>query len=288
MKKLCPGLYCGRVEIVDGILGSCGPCPTGFRINEQRQCVPCVLDPTCYDMLFLGFMFMLPLIMHFYFINHCCKNLKEQVVIFGSAVLELVCSAVISILLMDPVGSFRLHTCGVKQFSDWYTLFYNPSPNYVSKLHCTQEAVYPLQTMVLLFYFMCLVLMLIMRFFLKSVFGIYKKRAVYSAMYFFPILMFLHSMACGLIYYGFPYLSIFISMITNAWHQSTKSNRPIQTIFKSTKSLIITGGHWFFLAFGIVSLRHHFIFLLLVPIPFFFYSLTLPFTDPSEFLENED
>lgn len=288
MKDTCPGLYCGRVQTENGILGPCGACPVGYRANEQRECVQCLSDPTYYDLLYLGFMLMLPLIMHFYFINHCCKDLKEQLVVFGSATFEVLSSAVVTVLLMEPVGSFRLYTCGVKQLSDWYTLFYNPSPNYLSKLYCTQEAVYPLQTLVLVFYFICLLQMMIMRFCLKMMFGIYKKKAVYSAMYFFPILMFLHSVACGLIYYGFPYLSIFISMITNAWHQSTKSSRPSQPIFKSTKSLMITGAHWLFLAYGIVSMRHHFAYLILVPIPFLFYTLTLPFTDPSEFLENEE
>lgn len=70
--------------------------------------------------------------------------LRDQITTYSSAVVELVLSALISVLLMDPVGTFHLHTCGVEHFSDWYTLFYNPSPNYVSKLHCTQEAVYPL------------------------------------------------------------------------------------------------------------------------------------------------
>ncbi|XP_055902750.1 JNK1/MAPK8-associated membrane protein isoform X2 [Eupeodes corollae] len=246
MSEICPGRYCGRTEDVNGISSSCGPCPIGYRVNEQRECVRCVRDPSHYDLLYLGFMFMLPFIMHFYVINRCCDSLKDQITTYSSAVVELVLSALISVLLMDPVGTFHLHTCGVEHFSDWYTLFYNPSPNYVSKLHCTQEAVYPLQTMVLVFYFISLLQMIVFRLILKTFFWVYKDRALYSAMYFFPILMFGHSVACG-----------------------------------------ILCGHWFFLAYGIISLRHTF-FLFLVPIPFFFYNLTLPYTDPSEFQENEE
>lgn len=45
---------------------------------------------------------------------------------------------------MEPLGELRLFACPVRKFSDWYTLFYNPAPNYEKSLHCTQEAVYPL------------------------------------------------------------------------------------------------------------------------------------------------
>lgn len=42
------------------------------------------------------------------------------------------------------LGSLSLTSCESKQIADWYTIFFNPKPDYVNTLHCTQEAVYPL------------------------------------------------------------------------------------------------------------------------------------------------
>ncbi len=41
-------------------------------------------------------------------------------------------------------GNLSLTSCESKQIADWYTIFFNPKPDYVNTLHCTQEAVYPL------------------------------------------------------------------------------------------------------------------------------------------------
>ena len=41
-------------------------------------------------------------------------------------------------------GDLSLTSCELKQIADWYTIFFNPKPDYVNTLHCTQEAVYPL------------------------------------------------------------------------------------------------------------------------------------------------
>lgn len=46
--------------------------------------------------------------------------------------------------MYEPFWSLNIYACNVTKLSDWYTLFHNPSPNYGEKLHCTQEAVYPL------------------------------------------------------------------------------------------------------------------------------------------------
>lgn len=61
-----------------------------------------------------------------------------------SALLESVISAVCSLLVIKPRGSLTVTSCPVTQLSDWYTLFQNPSPDYVNVIYCTQEAVYPL------------------------------------------------------------------------------------------------------------------------------------------------
>lgn len=42
------------------------------------------------------------------------------------------------------MGVFEIRSCKALHLSDWYTLLFNPTPNYEETLHCTQEAVYPL------------------------------------------------------------------------------------------------------------------------------------------------
>lgn len=61
-----------------------------------------------------------------------------------TAMLECSMSAVVTLLVTEPVGSLSIRSCRVQMLSDWYTMLYNPSPDYINTLHCTQEAVYPL------------------------------------------------------------------------------------------------------------------------------------------------
>lgn len=70
----CPGLYCGRTNITNETLSDCGACPRGFRVNELFLCQPCENDPSSYDWLYLGFMALLPLILHWFCIDLAAKE----------------------------------------------------------------------------------------------------------------------------------------------------------------------------------------------------------------------
>lgn len=118
--------------------------------------------------------------------------------------------------------------------SDWYTMLYNPSPDYITTLHCTQEAVFPLwvlfsddtfymrafpswfwglmpcallfcrYTIVLIYYAFCLVFMMLLRPLLvkKIACGLGKTdrfKSIYAALYFFPILTVLQAVGGGLL-----------------------------------------------------------------------------------------
>lgn len=80
LKGKCPGLYCGRetIESLNGTLGiECGACSRGFRVDynsDDSLCMPCKNHPTTYDWLYLGFMAMLPLILHWFFIDLAAKE----------------------------------------------------------------------------------------------------------------------------------------------------------------------------------------------------------------------
>ena len=61
-----------------------------------------------------------------------------------TALFECSIAAIVTLLVSDPAGSLHIRSCKVKKLSDWYTMLYNPSPDYITTVHCTHEAVYPL------------------------------------------------------------------------------------------------------------------------------------------------
>lgn len=81
VKGKCPGLYCGRmfIETFNGSMtwSDCGACPRGFRVNSigvLSECEQCETSPSIYDWQYLGFMVILPLILHWFFIDLAAKE----------------------------------------------------------------------------------------------------------------------------------------------------------------------------------------------------------------------
>uniref|UniRef100_T1GU62 JNK1/MAPK8-associated membrane protein n=1 Tax=Megaselia scalaris TaxID=36166 RepID=T1GU62_MEGSC len=261
----CPGLYCGRVLSYNGSLSDCGECPRGFRVNSTTSiCVECTDSPNTYDFLYITFICILPLIMHWYFIDACSKERtfsKNQIILHISAFFEVVISAVISVFLIEPIGVFYINSCGVKRFSDWYTLFYNPTPNYEEKLYCTTEAANDCPDILL------------------SMPGNDDANKAASEQTISKI--------WKICYYAFPYLSIIMSMISNACHFAVKHDQKAKALLKSSvtefRNILVIIGHWLLLAFGILSLGQDYWLLIFVPSPSLFYIMTVQYTDPSEF-----
>lgn len=73
-----------------------------------------------------------------------CSFTRDILALHACAFFEVMMACVITLLLSDPIGSLNFNSCKVVGLSDWYTLLHNPTPNYETTLHCTQEAVYPL------------------------------------------------------------------------------------------------------------------------------------------------
>lgn len=225
----CPGLYCGRILQADGNWSDCGACPRGFRSNSSSACVPCEDVPMFYDWLYLGFMALIALVLHWSCIDSIALHfsiVKKVIVLHILAFLEMVTAALATLKIINPDGLFDIKSCRVNRLSDWYTLMHNPTPNYDTNLHCTQEAVYPLlvcrslncsfvksannknyyfplifrYTIVFVFYAMCVVNMLLIRTIIVNRFFPKKgKYTIYAALYFFPLLALLHAIAGGLI-----------------------------------------------------------------------------------------
>ncbi|VVD01560.1 unnamed protein product [Leptidea sinapis] len=163
--RTCPGLYCGRTALGDGSWSDCGACPRGYRTNASSYCVECTDEASLYDWQYLGFMVLLPLVLHWFFIDMVTigKTNTKALHQHFCALLEVVTGTVGALLMLAPTGSLSLYVCTPKALSDWYTLLHNPQPDYKETLHCTQEAVYPLYTIILLVYAFSLLLTVVMR-----------------------------------------------------------------------------------------------------------------------------
>ncbi|KAM4724365.1 JNK1/MAPK8-associated membrane protein [Anableps anableps] len=296
VSSTCPGLYCGRIMVNGSVEGECGVCPRGERANFKKVCQRCTEYPELYDWLYLGFMAMLPLVLHWFFIEwYSGKKSSSALLQHVTAMLECSVSAVVTLLLTEPVGKLIIWSCRVQMLSDWYTMLYNPSPDYINTLHCTQEAVYPLYTIVLIYYAFCLVMMMLLRPLLvkKIACGLGKTdrfRSIYAALYFFPIVTVLQAVGGGLLYYAFPYIILVLSLVTLAVYMSASEIQSLQSLISKKKRLVVLFSHWLLHGYGIISiclldkLELSLPLLALVPGPTLFYIATAKFTEPSRIL----
>lgn len=293
----CPGLYCGRTRNeLDGKWGSCGACPRGYRAFMTSECILCTNLPSFYDFLYLGFMALLLLILEWYIIDQTMKRrnfTKDVTMLHASALIENILSAVLTVIMVEPFGTFNIHACGVKRLSDWYSLLHNPNREYRETLRCTQETVYPLYSMVFIYFALSLVFMLLLRpLLVAKVLKGRGKKSIYLTMYLIPILVVIHATCAGVLYYSFPHIMIILSVISIAAHLAFRLDQSMKSLFltslKDIRNLVILLGHWMLHAYGIIAITQlkspifHGSLLALVPFPALFYILTSKFTDPSK------
>ena len=297
----CPGLYCGRTDLGPDSPGprysACGPCHRGWTVTDPARssvCQKCEEPPSRYDCLYLGFIVLFTLMAHWIAIDFTakCRTItKEVLVLHLSALLEVALAAVTTLVISQPWGQFTLTACKVSRFSDWYTLLYNPTPNYEDKLYCTHEAVYPLYSIVFIFYALALVFMIILRPILSSKFLPGRgRKAIYAALYFFPAFAVAHGVLGGVIYYSYSYIIIITSVVSVAAHLAFKLDQSIKSLVKTSvldlRNCVILLGHWALHAYGILAVTElkdvtlHYSLISLVPLPALFYILTARFTDP--------
>lgn len=285
----CPGSYCGRVaQTGSSNLSACGACPRGFR-TDGYTCIKCNSSLLLYDWLYLGFMVFIIPIINCHFIS--CFEPKRRFIGFlrVTTIIESLVSIFISLLVIEPYGQLTLKSCNKESIKDWYTVFFNPKPDYVHVIRCTQEAVYPLFTIVLVYYACCLLMSVILRplftYFLKGSLG---RSSLYASMYLLPIITVVHAAFSGLIYYAFPYLILVASSIGSAIYLSLKSDQ-LWSLWKNVDSVLVLVTYCLTNAYGIISvtLLHQPVrdgkLLLLIALPILFYFVTFRLTDPSKF-----
>ncbi|KAF2368941.1 Protein of unknown function DUF766 [Trinorchestia longiramus] len=295
----CPGYYCGRTLLSNGSWSGCGRCERGMRRNASSACSPCSDTPSFYDWLYLGFMMLTPLVLHLLCVDISIKKnkLEHRVwLVYVSVVVEAVLASIITLLVTPPLGSLSLSSCRPRDLRDWYPIMYNPNPNYEGVLYCTQEAVYPMYTMVLVGYSTLLVLMLVLRPAIAEIVAQKAKvddaGAIYSALYLLPSLSVIHAFFAGVVYTIFPYLVIVGSIISIATYLAYQGDQRVRVLirvfFRDKRSVLILLGHWCLHAYGIIALTQltepvvHASLCALVPVPALFYVLTARFSDPTK------
>ena len=286
----CPGSYCGRTVIAGSIqnLTECGKCPRGYRTDGQL-CQKCNSSLSLYDWLYMGFMVLLIPVINCHFVNYFEPKRAIVALLHLEVITEGLISIILAILVMEPVGTLSLRSCKVNSISDWYTIFYNPKPDYVHMIRCTQEAVYPLFTIVFIYHAGCLLLLLTMRqFLIHFLKGINGRRSTYASMYFLPIMSVVHGIFSGLIYYSYPYLLLVASSIGTALYLA-KTVKSWKKIFRRVVPVIILLTYCFGNAYGMISITllqnpvRDSLLLILVFLPTLFYFVTYKLTDPDKF-----
>ncbi|XP_031555581.1 JNK1/MAPK8-associated membrane protein-like [Actinia tenebrosa] len=287
----CPGRYCGRtIDEASGKISECGACPRGSRSNGTF-CNKCTNTLQMYDWSYLGFTFLTALVLHWFFVDYFSKRSQQAIIIlFACGAIETTCAAFFTLLLNEPKGTLSLTSCSSEHLSDWYTVFYNPKPDYVNTIHCTNEAVYPLYTIVLTFYAICVAMLLVIRPLMSHyICAGQGLSSIYAGMYFLPILTAIHAILGGLLYYTYPYIILVSSVLSTATVLAKNHITGFRQLLGSKRLVAIMIGHWLLLAYGLLALTQvskpvvHGPMFFLVTTPVIFYLATSSLTDPSKF-----
>ncbi len=313
----------------------CGKCPRGSRVNPgSGYCETCSEDPTLYDWLYLSSMLVILFFCHVVVIDwtlrkkftlhlqslkddgnketnkkQCCliillskifspkTKFHCAVILFSCVAVELSLSVMATLLITHPFGQMSFKTCGSSSIADWYPIFFNAKINFTTTLYCTQEVVYPLYSIVLLFFCCDLLLVLLIRpvvtWNMAACRGV--DMASYIALYFIPLLVFIHAIGAGILYYSFPYLFLILSVVSVAFNLCIEYSRCSSSILKMCApppprlvAMVIL--HWGLHIFAIISvarnesLAHIGKLIILTPLPTLFFFFTVRFTDPAHIL----
>ena len=187
-----------------------------------------------------------------------------------------------SVISRKRIERAEVRTCKVKTIKDWYTVFFNPTSDYLSARRCTVEAVYPLYSAIFIQLLISFGIMVILRgIIVRMMFKNCGRLSFYAGLYIIPIIAALHSCLGGVLYYIFPYLVLFLSAVGIAVFLSKLSNGYFRKL-RDPKNIAILICYSIAHGYGIISITvmkepsHDGPLLLLVFLPFCFYTITRP------------
>ncbi|KFP06452.1 JNK1/MAPK8-associated membrane protein, partial [Calypte anna] len=271
--------------------GDCGVCPRGQRTDENKICRECMGSPDHYDWLYLGFMALLPLVLHWFFIEWYSGKKRTLAQEPKEVVESFQLWSGVSGDIPTPPGCVPVSPTLGDPARCSFEVPSNPKPSVIQCRSCN----FAQYTIVFIYYAFCLVLMMLLRPLLvkKIACGLGKSdrfRSIYAALYFFPILTVLQAVGGGLLYYAFPYIILVLSLVTLAVYMSASEVESFKDLLVRKKRLVVLFSHWLLHAYGIISiskldkLEQDLPLLALVPAPALFYLMTAKYTEPSRIL----
>jgi len=244
--QICEGKYCGRILLNGLVLDDiCGGCDWGFK-SDGWVCAACEDPIETYGILYLLFFGLLVFYLHLFSIYLTSKT-KRYAFTFGiSSFVEVIAAYIVSLLILKPYGTLEIQTCPPTELSDWYTEFSN-----VDNFYCSQEAVYPLYSIVLIFFgFSAFFLLLIRPFISQKYCKNEGSKAIYAALLFLPILTILQASIGGLLYYSFPYMVLITSVVTEIYALAKHDS----IFYSSSLGRLLFLLRYFAMAFSILSI----------------------------------
>lgn len=205
-------------------------------------------------------------------------------------------ASILAVLSFKPYGTLTLTTCQATSVSDWYSILHNPTPYYRETLHCSQEAVYPLYSIIFVFLGYSLIFLLLFRGVatsqLRHLVQAGARKTIYLTLYGIPIIAVLHAVFAGLLYYSFPYMVIVSSVVSIASHLASRKSQRLHRLCRDSvsdpRNVVIILSHWFVHSYGLIAATvpeygiWSFWSLLAMPLPTLFYIATSKFTDPEK------
>eukprot|EP00055_Hartaetosiga_balthica_P012733 m.62790 g.62790 ORF g.62790 m.62790 type:complete len:304 (-) comp8042_c0_seq1:677-1588(-) len=218
----CPGL-CGRLPVSGTNLSDipCAACPRAYR-SDGIVCQPCEQSLDVYSILYL--------ISEIYIISITLtittKKMselpwKERIITGAWFTFEIFLSLMLTLLSLEPKGSLSVRFCGVASVKDFYPVFFNPRPDYIHKLHCANEAAFPLLSFSLVFIAFLAGVLLCIRLPVFYFRGKYifsqsqlnaMKSGIWHLLLIFPVLGLYQLAFGGVLYYFFPFVAYIVSI----------------------------------------------------------------------------
>uniref|UniRef100_A0A914Q4D8 JNK1/MAPK8-associated membrane protein n=1 Tax=Panagrolaimus davidi TaxID=227884 RepID=A0A914Q4D8_9BILA len=311
-REHCPG-FCGKIVLNSSgpfdEYSDCQPCPWGSQVDIKSKCNECDSNMQGYDFAFIIFHALAPLLINILFIkSYSIKQKKQKIpriwvfLQFLSAAFEAVLSLIFTLLIYKPIGSLHVYTCQNNFLYEWYPMLFNPLVNYTHIMRCTSEVVYPRYSLPFANLAFNLLNLIVLR---SIVYAIaYAKSPIkipsepyYAVLWTLPILAIAHAAFSGIIYYIFPYITLFTSLALNAFHFAYEGRKNIKQIFrlifKDPDHILMLLIHMMLFGFAIFSLylsttwqsynpgyKSYAVVAGLLPLPSIFYILTIKLTVP--------
>ncbi|CAL2045385.1 CBN-JAMP-1 protein [Caenorhabditis brenneri] len=277
-------------------LSRCGPCSFGYRNNAVSICEPCDTPLQPYDWMYLLFVAILPLLLHMQFIRAArkyCRTRYFEVSEYLCVILENVIACIIAVLVYPPRFSFLLNGCTKTDIKEWYPACYNPRIGFTKTMRCTYEVVFPLYSITFIHHLILIAATLVLRstLYCALLYKAYNAKPFYAAIISVPILAAMHAIFSGVVFYSFPYILLIGSLWAMCFHLALEGKRPFKEMIvrlaTSPTHLAFLSISMLMLSFGVVAIitpldfPYRWSLLCVVPVPFIFYLVTIPFTNPT-------